>query len=142
MKLDTWEQRCKVIDDLVEYSFKVDAKFLHDRDNYNEWNSNIEIMKHLFISADLIHSETMFLTAQKELDGVKTDDKTAKSIYSGIFKKKAVIFVATILLPVLQQTANSLRYWQFNTDYGKKFHRKVHKQIDALIEKYEDLYLL
>ena len=141
MKLDTVEQRHKIMDDLVKKSFKLDEMFLHDDDLYNDWLANIEIMGNLISLEKMIHTERIFLDALDEMKSVPSYNSDKKEIYMDIVSRSLDYYVDTMLLHLLEYTAyDILEDWQFETDDGKKFHKDVTKKLAALIDKYIDLY--
>lgn len=140
MKLDDVEQRFKLIDGLIKVSFKNDEVFMPGNENYYEWLSNIEIMKLLISVGDMIRIERVFINTIAEMESVKVDDPDDKELAVAIVREKLKHFVDTVLLHMIDYTLSSLREWQFETERGKKFHRSVHKKLDALVEAYEDIY--
>ena len=47
MKLETIERRKKIVENLITKSFELDKLFLPDDENYDDWNSNIQILTEL-----------------------------------------------------------------------------------------------
>lgn len=142
MKLDDVEQRFKLIDGLIKVSFKNDEVFMPGNENYYEWLSNIEIMKLLISVSEMIRIERVFVNTIAELESVPVDDRDDRELAVAVVREKLKHFVDTVLLHMIDYTLNSLREWQFKTERGKKFHRSVHKKLDALIEAYQDIYEL
>ena len=140
MKLDDADKRCKLVDDLTQQSFKNDDIFLHGEENYYEWLSNIRIMNHLIVLGEMTCTEKILVDTVADMESVRVDDDTDREFFLNIVRVKLRHFVETLLLPELEGTLKSLRYWQFESDVGKKFHRNAHKKLDALLEKYQNLY--
>lgn len=140
MKLDDADQRCKLVDDLTQQSFKNDDIFLHGEENYYEWLSNIRIMNHLIVLGEMTCTEKILVDTFADMESVRVNDDTDREFFLNIVRGKLRHFVETLLLPELEGTLKSLRYWQFESDVGKKFHRNAHKKLDALLEKYQNLY--
>lgn len=140
MKLDDADQRCKLVDDLTQQSFKNDSIFVHGEENYYEWLSNIRIMNHLIVLGEMTCTEKILVDTVADMESVRVNDDTDREFFLNIVRAKLRHFVETLLLPELEGTLKSLRYWQFKSDVGKKFHRNAHKKLDALLEKYQNLY--
>lgn len=140
MKLDDADQRCKLVDDLTQQSFKNDSIFVHGEENYYEWLSNIRIMNHLIVLGEMTCTEKILVDTVADMESVRVNDDTDREFFLNIVRAKLRHFVETLLLPELEGTLKSLRYWQFESDVGKKFHRNAHKKLDALLEKYQNLY--
>lgn len=140
MKLDDADQRCKLVDDLTQQSFKNDSIFVHGEENYYEWLSNIRIMNHLIVLGEMTCTEKILVDTVADMESVRVNDDTDREFFLNIVRVKLRHFVETLLLPELEGTLKSLRYWQFKSDVGKKFHRNAHKKLDALLEKYQNLY--
>lgn len=140
MKLDDADQRCKLVDDLTQQSFKNDSIFVHGEENYYEWLSNIRIMNHLIVLGEMTCTEKILVDTVADMESVRVNDDTDREFFLNIVRVKLRHFVETLLLPELEGTLKSLRYWQFESDVGKKFHRNAHKKLDALLEKYQNLY--
>lgn len=140
MKLDDADQRCKLVDDLTQQSFKNDSIFVHGEENYYEWLSNIRIMNHLIVLGEMTCTEKILVDTVADMESVRVNDDTDREFFLNIVRGKLRHFVETLLLPELEGTLKSLRYWQFESDVGKKFHRNAHKKLDALLEKYQNLY--
>ena len=142
MKLDDVEQRLKLIEGLIKVSFRNDAVFMPGNENYYEWLSNIEIVKLLISVGEMIRIERVFINTIADMESVKVDDPNDRELAIAIVREKLKQFVKTVLLPRINYTLSSLREWKFETELGKKFHRSVHKKLDALVEAYEDIYEL
>lgn len=140
MKLGDVEQRFKLIDGLIKAAFKNDEVFMPGNENYYEWLSNMEILKLLLSLGDMIRTERILLYAVNEMERVKVSDPHDKEIAVKLARDKLTYFVDTILLHMLDHTLGALRQWRFESDRGKKFHRSVHKKLDALVEAYQDVY--
>ena len=140
MKLDTVDDRHKVIEGLIKKSFKLDKMWVHDQDNTDDWVSNMEIMRNLFSIDDLICTERILLDAFGEMENVRTRNVDEKEIYLGIAYEGLTHFIDTLLLHSLEYAFDTLQTWQFKTEIGKKFHKDAAKKFDALIKKYQDLY--
>ena len=140
MKLDNIYERHKVIESLIKKSFKLDALWVHDSENNDDWVSNMEILKNLISIDDMIRTERIFLDAFDEMDSVRTRNIEEKEIYLGILYESTTHFIDTLLLRLIEFTFDDLKGWQFKTEVGQKFHKDVTKKLDALIKKYQDLY--
>lgn len=140
MKLDNVEERQKVIDGLIKKSFKLDKLWLHDKDNLDDWVSNMEIMKNLFSVSDMIRTEIIFIDTFGEMESIRARNIEEKEVYLSIVFENMTHFVDTLLLRSLEYTFDTLEDWKFKTEVGQKYHKDVKKKIDALIKKYQDLY--
>lgn len=140
MKLDSVDDRYKVIDGLIKKSFKLDALWVHDQENIDDWVSNMEILKNLISISDLIKTEEIFHDAFYEIDTYRTRNEEDKEVYLNILFENTTHFVDTLLLHLIEFTYDDLNRWQFKTEVGKKFHKDVSKKLDALIKKYQDFY--
>lgn len=140
MKLDMVEERYKVIDGLIKKSFKLDALWVRDQENTDDWISNMEIMKNLISINDLIHTEKIFLDAFYDIENVRSRNVDEKNIYLSICYDGLTHFVDKILLHLIEFTFDSLSDWKYKTEIGQKFHKDVSKKLNALIKKYQDLY--
>ncbi|MBR1646500.1 MAG: hypothetical protein IJ685_06955 [Selenomonadaceae bacterium] len=142
MKIDTVEERRKIMNDLIKKSFKLDEMLLHDEANVDDWVSNIEIMKNLISLEKMMFAEEIFLNTLDEMNEVHSRNRADKEIYMNIVDGSLNYYISAILLHLLEYTYDTLDDWQFKTDAGKKFHKSVYKKLGALIDKYEDLYII
>lgn len=140
MKVDTVEERRKIMNDLIKKSFKIDEMLLHDNENVDDWVSNMEILKSLIELEKMICTEKIFLDTLAEMKGVRSRNRDEKEIYMDIVDTGLNYYVSTILLHLLEYTFDTLGDWQYQTEAGKKFHKDVDKKLGALIDKYQDLY--
>ena len=140
MKLESVYERHKVIDGLIKKSFKLDALWVHDQENTDDWFSNMEIMKNLISIDDLMSTESIFLDAFDEMESVPSRSAEEKEYYLGILFEHLTHFVDTLLLHLIEFTFDDLKTWQFKTEVGQKFHKDVEKKLNALIKKYQDIY--
>ena len=140
MKLDTALERYKIIGGLIKKSFKLDALWVHDEENFNDWASNMEISDKLIAIQKLIYAEKIFIDVFDEIDEVHTRNLKEQKIFLSIVYENLTRFVDEILLQLIENTYDKLSDWQFKTEIGKKFHKDVSKKLDALIKKYQDLY--
>lgn len=140
MKLDSVNDRAKVIDNLLKKSFKLDEMFIHGEENNDDWIANMEILRNLISISDMIHTETIFLDTLDEMKNVHSRNTEDKEIYLSIVYENLVHFVDVLLLHLLEHSFDDLNNWEFNAEVGKKFHKEVSKKLDALIKKYQDIY--
>lgn len=140
MKLDTVEDRHKVIDGLTKKAFKLDEMFIHGEENNDDWVANMEIIRNLISITDLMHTESIFLETVEMMRSFPTRNLEEKEIYIDIVYEKLVHFVDVLLLHMLEHSFDDLNNWSFNAEIGKKFHKETAKKLDTLIKKYQDLY--
>ena len=140
MKVDTVEQRRKIMNDLIKKSFKIDAMLLHDESNVDDWVSNMEILKNLISLEKMICTEKIFLDTLAEMENVRSRHIDEKETYMDIVDMGLNYYISTILLHLLEYTYDTLDDWQFKTEAGKKFHKQVDKKLGVLLDKYQDLY--
>ena len=140
MKVDTVEQRRKIMNDLIKKSFKIDAMLLHDESNVDDWVSNMEILKNLISLEKMICTEKIFLDTLAEMENVRSRHIDEKETYMDIVDMGLNYYISTILLHLLEYTYDTLDDWQFKTEAGQKFHNQVEKKLGVLLDKYQDLY--
>lgn len=136
MKVDTVEERRKIMNDLIKKSFKIDAMLLHDNENVDDWVSNMEILKSLIELEKMICTEKFFLDTLDEMNDVRSRNLAEKEIYVGIVDASLNYHVSSILLHLLEYTYDTLDDWQFKTEAGQKFHKQVDKKLRVLLDKY------
>ena len=140
MKVDTVEERRKIMNDLIKKSFKIDEMLLHDESNVDDWVSNMEILKNLISLEKMICTEKIFLDTLDEMSAVRSHNPAEKETYMEIVDVGLNYYISTILLYLLEYTYDTLDDWQFKTEAGKKFHKQVDKKLGVLLDKYQDLY--
>ena len=140
MKVDTVEERRKIMNDLIKKSFKIDEMLLHDESNVDDWVSNMEILKNLISLEKMICTEKIFLDTLAEMENVRSRHIDEKETYMDIVDVGLNYYISTILLYLLEYTYDTLDDWQFKTEAGKKFHKQVDKKLGVLLDKYQDLY--
>ena len=140
MKLDTVQDRYKVIDGLIKKATKLDEMFIHGDENYDNWVANMEIWRNLISINDMIHTEKIFLDAMEDMETVRTRNFDEKEIYLSIVHENLAHFVDVLLLHMLEHSFDELKNWEFKAEIGKKFHKETGKKLDALIKKYQDIY--
>ena len=140
MKLDNVGERYQVIDKLIKKSFKLDAMWVYDQENTDDWACNMEIMTNLMAINDLIYTEKIFLDAFDKAVEVRSRYFDEKNVYLNIFFETIRHFIDEILLSLIESFFDDLHDWKFKTEIGQKFHKDVSKKLDALIKKYQDIY--
>ena len=140
MKLDTVQDRYKVIDGLIKKAIKLDEMFIHGDENYDNWVANMEIWRNLISISDMMHAEKIFLDTIEDMQTVHTRNFDEKEIYLSIVHDNLACFVDELLLHMLEHSFDELSNWEFKAEIGKKFHKETGKKLDALIKKYQDLY--
>ena len=140
MKLDTVEDRHKVIDGLTKKAFKLDEMFIHGEENNDDWVANMEIIRNLISITDLMHTESIFLETVEMMRSFPTRNLEEKEIYMEIVSENMEHFVDTLLLNEIESSLDELNSWQFKTEAGQKFHKEVGKKLDLLMKKYLDFY--
>lgn len=142
MKIDTVEERRKIMNDLIKKSFKLDEMFLHDEANNDDWVSNIEIMGNLISLEKMMFTEGIFHETLDEMRAVRSHNLADKEMYMDIVDSNLNYYISAILLHLLEYTYDTLDDWQFKTEVGKKFHKEVFKKLGLLIDKYQDIYII
>lgn len=140
MKLDTVQDRYKVIDGLIKKAIKLDAMFIHGDENYDNWVANMEIWRNLISISDMIHAEKIFLDAIEDMQSTHPRNLDERIFCINIVHDNLACFVDELLLHMLEHSFDELKNWEFKAEIGKKFHKETGKKLDALIKKYQDLY--
>lgn len=136
MKLDTVAQRQKFVDDLKNAS----AKFrdsVEDEEDDNDWSGATVLFDDFDALVSIISAEQIFLDAFAE---IRNSDNKEREIFSNIMSNNLDLFIRSIMMYRLNHTVDNLHDWGFRTEAGKRFYRSTHKKLDALVEKYQDLY--
>lgn len=141
MNLETIDRRKKIVENLLNKSFKLDKLFLPDEDNYDDWNSNIQIMTDLISLERTMRGEEIFICMLDEMENFPSD-AAEKKILASIAANALNYYVSSILFDMLLHTQNALESWHFKTAIGKRFHRNAEKKIGELIAKYRELYFI
>ena len=142
MKLETAGDRYKVIERLLNKSFKNDSLWVRGDDTFDEWAANMDIMVNLFYIEDMINTEAIFLDALYEMYMTNSRYPEDKEIFLDIVKESITHFIDTLLLTTLETSFDDLERLKFQTPIGQKFHKDVSKKLDALIKEYQDIYYL
>ena len=140
MKLDSVEDRHKVIDRLIKKTFKNDALWFRGDENYNDWAANMDIMTDLFSIEELIRVEKIMLNAFDDMAAIRTRFEDDRAAYLEISFEGLTQFVDIVLLQLLETSFDNMQDLKFKSELGKKFHKDVSKKFDELIKKYQDVY--
>lgn len=136
MKLDTVEQRRKLVDDLKKASIKFRDTVNYDTDGGEGCGADV-LVDDLLAVAPMITAEKLFLDA---LDVIKNSDAENRAAFANVVTNRLNYFIEMILMHRLNKTVDDLHSWEFKTEDGRKFFRSTHKKLDELVEKYQDLY--
>ena len=140
MKLDSAEECRKVVERLIKKTHKNDALLIHDEEHYNDWAANMEIMGNLNLIHDLIATEKIFHYAITGMAEVRSRHPDDRQLYMHIVHEGLTKFIDTLLLQTLESSFDELNETEFQTDFGKKFHKDAAKKLDELIKSYQDHY--
>lgn len=141
MKLETIERRKKIVENLINKSAELDKMFLPDEENYDDWNSNIQILTELISLERTMRGEQIFIYMLDEMENFPSD-AAEKKILSSIANNALNYYVESILFDMLRQTKDALKNWHYKTAIGKRFHRNAEKKIGELTDKYRELYFI
>ncbi|MBR0061587.1 MAG: hypothetical protein IJP68_08920 [Selenomonadaceae bacterium] len=140
MKLDNIDQRHKAVETLIQKAFEIDALYLHDKENLDDWIGATEINDHLLMIREMIRTESLFLDAVAEMDEVPVRNADNKKIFLSIVEEKRLDFIVKILLHMLEFALDYMTIWEnFKTPIGKKFYKDTERTLKALQKKYQDL---
>ena len=140
MKLESVEDRLRLIDRLLKKTFKNDALWIHGEENYGDWAANMDIMTDLLSIDELVHTEKIFLDAFDDMAAVRTRFEEERSVYLTMTFEGLTQFVDEVLLQTLETTFDNMNELEFKTELGQKFHKDIIKKFDALIKNYQDEY--
>ena len=136
MKLDTVARRRKFVDDLRQEALKF-MNSIDEMEQEHDWCGGLVIHDDLVALLPLIDTEKIFLDA---LDEMRYYDCKEQANFLNIVSNNLDEFISVILMHKLNHTVDSLHDWGFREMEGKSFYRSMHKKLDALVEKYQDLY--
>lgn len=136
MKLDTVEQRQKLVDDLKNASAKFRDIVEEDEDDH-DWGGATVLFDDFDALVPLVAAEQIFIEA---LDEIRNNDHKDREIFSNIMSNQLDLFIRSMIMHSLNHTVDNLHDWGFRSETGKKYYRSTHKKLDALVEKYQDLY--
>ena len=136
MKLDTLEQRRKLICDLQNMTLKFGESVEYLEDD-NDWAGSTVIYDDLTALFPMIGTEEIFCDL---LDEMRSHDCKSRDIFANIVSNRRDLFIEDVLLSRLNHAVNNLHRWGFRSEAGKKYYRSTHKKLDALVEKYQNLY--
>lgn len=139
MRLDTVEQRHKIINGMMDKSFEIDEMFLHDEQNVDDWVSNSEILKNLIMLEKMIHTEKVFIYMLDEMDEFPSNSAD-KKILTSIAGGSLHYYIESVLLNMLEYSCEAMDEWKFKTAVGKRFHRSTARKLNELTDKYRELY--
>ena len=140
MKLDSIDQRHKLIDDMIKKGFEFEESLIHDSESGDDWSGAMSTVENLIVIEEMIRTEEIFLSTFCEMADVRSRDIDEKEIYLGIIDDALIYFVDTILLRRIEFAFDHLNDWDFQSESGKKFKKNYCKKLDALIKKYQDIY--
>lgn len=140
MKLESVEDRLRLIDRLLKKTFKNDALWIRGEENYGDWAANMDIMTDLLSIDELVHTEKIFLDALDDMAAVRTRFEEERSVYLTMTFEGLTQFVDEVLLQTLETTFDNMNELEFKTELGQKFHKDIIKKFDVLIKNYQDEY--
>lgn len=140
MKLETIEQRHKLIDDMIKKGFEFEESLIYDKESGNDWGGAMSTVENLTVIEEMIRTEDIFVSIFAEIDNVRARNVDAQGIYLNIVDDSLIYFIDTILLRRIEFAFDHLNDWEFQTAGGKKFKKNYCKKLDALIKKYQDIY--
>lgn len=140
MKLDTIDQRHKVIETMIEKGFEFEESLIHDEEAGDDWGGAMSTVENLIAVEEMIRTEQIFVSTFVEMGNVRSRDDGAKEIYLNIVDDALTHFIDTILLRRIEFAFDHLDGWDFKSAGGKKFKKNYCKKLDALIKKYQDIY--
>lgn len=139
MRLETVEQRHKIVDGMIQKSFEIDELYLHDESNVDDWIANSEILKNLLALDKMIHTEKIFLYMLDEMEEFPSHSPDKKILVS-IAGNSVHYYIESVLLNMLEYSCGAMNDWKFKTAVGKRFHRSTARKLNELADKYRELY--
>ena len=140
MKLDTLDQRHKLIENMIEKGFEFEESLIHDQENGDDWGGAMSTVENLIVLEEMIRTESIFLGTFAEMEDIRSRNDDEKEIYLSIVDDALIHFIDTILLRRMEFAFDHLNDWNFKSAGGKKFQKNYCKKLDALIKKYQDIY--
>ena len=140
MKLDTIDQRHKLIDDMIQKGFEFEEGLIHVENTGDDWGGAMSTVENLTVIEEMIRAEMIFLSALSEIESVRTRNDDLKATCFKIVDDGFVQFVDTILLSRIEHAFDHLNGWKFESADAKKFQKSYCKKLDALSKIYRDLY--
>ena len=139
MRLETVEQRHKIVNTMMNKSFEIDELYVHDESNVDDWIANSEILKNLIALDKMIHTEKIFLYMLDEMDEFPSNSAEKKILVS-IAGNSLHYYIESVLLHMLEYSCGAMNDWKFKTAVGKRFHRSTVRKLNELTDKYRELY--
>ena len=140
MKLDTVDQRHKLVEDMITKAFEFEESLIHDSEHGDDWAGTMSTVENLVTIEEMIRTERIFLDTFDEMTGISTRDNDGKEIFLSIVDDSLTFFIDTILLRRIEFAFDHLSDWDFVTADGAKFQKNFCKKLDALIKAYQDRY--
>ena len=140
MKLDTIDQRHKLIDDMIKKGFEFEESLIHAQDSSDDWGGAMSTVENLIAIEEMIRTEEIFLGTFAEIDDFRTRNLDEKEAYLTIVDDNLIYFIDTILLRRIEFALDHLSGWDFQSAGAKKFQKNYCKKLDALRKKYQDIY--
>ena len=140
MKLDTTEQRHKVIDNMIKKGFEFEESLIHDQENGDDWGGAMSTVENLIAIEELIRTEEIFQDVFVSIDNFRSRNIDEKETYLSIVDDSLIFFIDTLLLRRIEFAFDHLNGWDFKSEGGKKFKKNYCKKLDELRKKYQDIY--
>ena len=140
MKLDTVDQRHKLIEDLINKAFEFEESLIHDSEHGDDWAGAMSTVENLVTIEEMIRTEGILLETFGEMMSVPTRDEESKEFFLSIVNDSLIEFIDKILLRRIEFAFDHLSDWDFVTADGAKFQKNFCKKLDALIKAYQDIY--
>ena len=140
MKLDTTQQRHKVIDNMIKKGFEFEESLIHDQENGDDWGGAMSTVENLIAIEELIRTEEIFQDVFVSIDNFRSRNIDEKETYLSIVDDSLIFFIDTLLLRRIEFAFDHLNGWDFKSEGGKKFKKNYCKKLDELRKKYQDIY--
>ncbi|MBR4904801.1 MAG: hypothetical protein IKZ53_09025 [Selenomonadaceae bacterium] len=140
MKLDTLEQRHKLIENMVEKGFDFEESLINDKESGDDWAGAMNTVENLIVVEEMIRTEQIFRISFSEMEEIRSRNVDEKELYLNIVDDALTHFIDTVLLRRLEFAFDQLNGWDFKSAEGKKFKKNYCKKLDELIKKYQDIY--
>ena len=140
MKLDTTQQRHKVIDNMIKKGFEFEESLINDQENGDDWGGAMSTVENLIAIEELIRTEEIFQDVFVSIDNFRSRNIDEKETYLSIVDDSLIFFIDTLLLRRIEFAFDHLNGWDFKSEGGKKFKKNYCKKLDELRKKYQDIY--
>ena len=98
MKLDTTQQRHKVIDNMIKKGFEFEESLIHDQENGDDWGGAMSTVENLIAIEELIRTEEIFQDVFVSIDNFRSRNIDEKETYLSIVDDSLIFFIDTLLL--------------------------------------------